>query len=189
MKTIFSAILVAASVADVSAQFYDDCFSVKCPVPWSAYYELALWSANIVASVVHPRMAKTSKGGADAWLTSYRHGIYQYTHDYVGPESVQPEYPKWSAGGVWSKWSAGSATTWSYSPSPSSLGVSSETCEGLCTAADVACGEFACKDLPDFLQGPSEIAAEFLPYRTLGPLGACSGSCGSAITACKNACN
>lgn len=140
MNTLSALLLIAASVASVSASA-ELCRALQCSDQSSAdaqipeAKELKLWAANVVADVVHAGMSKHSKQGADAWAKAYQMSLAPASS---GPELRVNQVDKASY-------------------SASAHGVSSTVCSGLCTAADVAC-KLACAALPGFLQGPCKAA-------------------------------
>ena len=157
--TIFSALLLAASVAAVSA-------SGECSYQSSANAqdpqekELHLWAANVVADVVHAGMTEHSKHGADGWVKSYQHSLAPAGSS--GPELRANQEDKASY-------------------SASALGVSPAVCSGLCTAADVSC-KLACSALPGFLQGACNSACGIA-------ITACNGACTNASAQSRRACS
>ena len=147
MKTLSALLLLAASVAAVSAS--PDCsYQSSANAEPTNAKELNEWAANVVADVVHAGMTEHSKHGAEGWVKSYQHSLAPAGSS--GPELRVNQVDKASL-------------------RASALGVSPTVCKGLCTAADVAC-KLACKALPGFLQGACKAACGIA-------ITACNGAC------------
>tara|TARA_B100000795_G_scaffold56339_1_gene37224 strand:- start:480 stop:1268 length:789 start_codon:yes stop_codon:yes gene_type:complete len=150
MKTLSALLLLAASVAAVSAS--PDCsYQSSANAEPANAKELNEWAANVVADVVHAGMTEHSKHGAEGWVKSYQHSLAPAGSS--GPELRVNQVDKASL-------------------RASALGVSPTVCKGLCTAADVAC-KLACKALPGFLQGACKAACGLA-------ITACNGACTNA---------
>ena len=151
MKTISALLLLAASVAAVSASgacsSYSSEPSAEAQDPQAK--ALNVWAADLVSDVVHAGMTKSSTpGGADKWAKAFleSHPSAARIPDLKLRVNQDDGFSAKSAAFV-----------------------DPTVCAGLCTAADVAC-KLACSALPGFLQGACKAACGLA-------ITACNGAC------------